>query len=232
MLDNRKLLYAVTALAIIGVLSLLAYSVSLDAIEIGIGDIQRSHEGSVILTSGIVTEARTFSEGSVSLVLSDMNTSASVGVFISPEVAVAIGNGTLLPGTELSVRGVISFYLEKPEITISSATDIIVLAEPGIREYELGTVMNAIDLFEGIETITIGQITDMKVISSSGNLVGTSFRLKGVTDNRTYYLECFCYDRDLTLTNSEWETVRIAGTISYYQSQGCWQMSVEIINPA
>ncbi len=232
MLDNRKLLYTVTVLAVIGVLGLLAYSATLGAVELDIAEIQRSHEGSVIVTSGMVTDARTFPGGSVSLTLSDVNASASVGIFISPEVAQGVANCSLIPGSVLSVRGVISFYLEKPEITISRPGDITLLAESGIIEYDLGVVMNAIELFDNIEVTTTGQITDMNVIASSGEILGTSFTLKGTTDNRTYYLDCMFYDKDLTALHSDWDRVRVAGTINYQQNRGCWQMTVEIINPA
>ncbi len=231
MLDNRKLLITVTVLAIVGVLSLLAYSATLGDTELDIAEIQRSHEGCVLVTSGTVTDARTLPGGSISMTLSDMNTSASVGVYISPEVAKLIANNTLIPGGKLSVRGVLSFYLESPEIAVSRAGDIIILAESGNSEYDMATLMGAIALFDGLETTTSGNMADMEVIMSSGNLVGTSFQLWDTVDNQTYSLECMCFDRDLSAMHSDGDMVIVTGMISYYENRGCWQMMVEIISP-
>jgi len=231
MLDNRKLLLAVTALAITGVLALFFYSATLGATEVGIADIQRSHEGCIVVTDGTVTDARVFSGGSISLVLSDMATSASVGVFIPADAAMGISNSSLVPGAQLNVRGVLSFYLEKPEIAVSGPGDITLLADAGSIEYGLDTVMKAIGLFDGMEITTTGQLTEMRAITSSGNLVGTSFRLREVVDNQTYCLECMCYGLDLTTMHDDWDPVRVSGTVSYYRNTGCWQMGVEIINP-
>ncbi|MFO7618527.1 MAG: hypothetical protein R6W91_02560 [Thermoplasmata archaeon] len=232
MLDNKRLLFTVTALAIAGVLILLAYSTSLDALELAIGEIDRSHEGSIVITVGTVTAARTFTDGAITLTLSDMNTSASVSVYIPAGMPESPANMTMTPGAVLSVRGEVAFYLESPEIKVAKAGDISVLAEPGTSEYRLDTVMGAIALFDGLETTTTGTAIDMVVMSSSTNLVGTTFRLREVLDNQTYYLECICFDRDLTAQHDDWDRVRVTGTILYAENQGRWQMSVEIISAA
>ncbi|MBA3046266.1 MAG: hypothetical protein KKH41_03660 [Candidatus Thermoplasmatota archaeon] len=231
MLENRKLLVTVTVIAIVGVLSLVAYSTTLGQLEIAIGDIDMSHDGLVVVTIGTITDSRALSDGGASLTISDFNTSSSIGVYV-PSDAVPTGEGAnLVFGTLVRVTGTVSMYLESPEIGVAKPGDIVILSGPGNSSFELATVMRSVQLFDGMEITTDGQIMDMEVLSSSGNLTGTSFRLRQQSENQTYYLECICFDRDLVALHDEWDSVRITGTISYYENSGCWRMVVEVVFP-
>jgi len=231
MIDNKKLVIIVTAMAIVGVLGLLAYSTNLGPVGLDIGEIGLAQDGVLVITHGTITGARALSDGGISLMLSDMNTSKSIGVYILPDAGKSWAGGNLVPGAMIEVRGLVSTYLEAPEITVESACDITMLMAAGNSEYELATIMRSIRLFDGMEVTTSGEIAEMRAIVSGGNLTGTSFRLRQQADDQTYYLECVCFGRDLTATNEERESVCVTGVISYYENNGYWQMVVEMVSP-
>lgn len=229
MIDNRGLLATVTTLAVIGVLALFIYSATLEPLAMDIGEIDQSDAGSIVRTRGTVTGTSTFPDGSSSMQMSDLNTSSSISVYIPAEAA---GTENLVPGTVVEVLGEVSVYLESVEITVARAADITVISPPTASEFELAAVMQSIQMFDGLEISTSGEILDLDVMESSQGLVGTAFRLTSRSDNQTYYLDCLCFDRDLNELYSEWDSVRVTGVISYFANSGRWQMTVEIISPA
>lgn len=231
MIENKKLLVTVTVLAIIGVLSLLAYSTTFGPQSLKIGEIGTAQEGIVVLTQGTITDARPLSDGGASLILTDMNTSSSIGVYISPETMESWDGGNLIQGAVIEVQGTVSIYQESPEISVASSSDITMIAEAGTVEYQLGTVMRSIQLFDGMEVTTSGKMLDITVIQTNGTVIGTRFSLWQEFDNQSYSLECFCPERDLTAQHDEWDPVKVTGTISFYDNRGCWQMTVEIVAP-
>jgi len=229
MIENRKLLAAVTVLALVGVLGLFAYSATLEPLELDIAEIGEEHTGSVVCTSGTLTKARTVSGGAVSLTLCDLAAGASIGVFYTPDGGEPLSGG-IVPGAIVGVRGEVRLYQEKPEIYVTRAADIVLLSDANSTEYGLGTVMESIQLLDGMNLTTSGRMADIEVIRSGGSLVGTAFSLVAESDNTTYTLACFCPGRDLGEAFGEWEPVRASGRISYYTAGGCWQMEVEVVS--
>jgi hypothetical protein len=232
MIDDRKLLFTATALALAGTLGLLAYSLTIVPQSLGIGDIGAGQEGAIVITSGTVTGARTLSDGGISLVISDMETSASITAYVPPGVAETLNGASFVPGAVLRVTGQVSSYEGDLELSVGEPADISVLAEAGTTAYELGTILRSVELFDGLEVTTSGQILDMDVIQANGTVFGTSFTLRQPAGNQTYSIECFCADRDLTVQHDDWDAVSVTGEVSYYESRGCWQIVVDVVSPA
>lgn len=230
MIENRRLLIAVTVLALTGVLGLFAYSATLEPLSLDIGEIGQQHAGDVITTQGTVTQARPVAGGAVSITLCDFSTSSSIGVFYSSDSGEPLPNG-IAPGAFVSLKGEVRLYQESPELYVTKAGDITLISLANGTEYGLDTVMESIQMFDGLNITTAGRIADLEAISGENGLAGTAFSLVGEFDNRTYSLECFCSGRDLTMLYDEWDAVRVTGRISYYTAGGCWQMGAEIVSP-
>lgn len=230
MLDNKKLLVTVTVLALVGVLSLFAYSTTIQPLDLEIGEITPSHAGSIIRTSGIITRANIFADGSLSLTLGDFNDSTSIPVYFPSDVSKALADENLLPGTQVRVQGEVMLYQESVEISVSRADALTILSEANGTEYELRTVMQSIQMFDGMEITTSGEILEMNAIYTQDGLLGTSFQVLQKYDNQSYYLQCMCFYQDLTQQFADWDAVQVTGTISFYDNRGYWQMTVEIVN--
>jgi DNA/RNA endonuclease YhcR with UshA esterase domain len=231
MIDNKKLLVTITVLAIVGVLSLFAYSTTIKPLELKIGEITATHAGSIIRTSGIITRASVFADGSMSLTLGDFNESSSIPVYFPSDVSKALTDENLIPGTQVRVQGEVRLYQEAVEISISRADELTILLEANGTEYELRTVMPSIQMFDGMEITTSGEILEMNAIYTQDGLLGTSFQVMQKFDNQSYYLQCMCFDQDLTQQFADWDAVRVTGTISFYDNRGYWQMVAEIVSP-
>jgi hypothetical protein len=223
MIDDRRLLVAVTAVALAGVLGLFAYSTTLEPAMLEIGEIDESRIGEVVRTQGTVTRAREVAGGSVSATIADLETSASIVVFIPA------GGEPLLPGAVIEVQGEVLLYNEELEISVAKPEDVRVMMNANSYDFDLPTLMGSIEMFDGAELTTRGAVMGMEVIYSNGTLVGTSFSLLNETGNSTYCLSCMCFDRDLSSTVAEWDSVRVTGEISFYENRACWQLVVEAV---
>ena len=232
MIDNKKLLVTIIALAIVGVLGLFVYSTTIKPIELKIGEIDASHVGTIIRTTGVITRTSVFADGSISMVLGDFNDSSSIPVYFPSDVSRSISNESFIPGTQVRVQGEVTLYQESVEISVSRADGLTVLSEANGTEYDLRTVMQSIEMFDGMEITTAGDILEMNAIYNSDGLLGTSFQVMQKYDNQTYYLECMCFDQDLTQQYHDWDAVQVTGTISFYDNRGYWQMAAEIVSPA
>ena len=97
-------------------------------------------------------------------------------------------------------------------------------------KYDISTIMQSIEMFDGMEVQTNGTILDMSQIYNSEGLLGTSFVLYRDYGNESYSLECMCFNRTLEQFE-EWDEVKVTGTISFYTNKGCWQLIIELVEP-
>ena len=228
MLDNRRLLITVITLALIGVLSLFAYSTTIKPVQVELENINNDYVGKIITTNGTITSARTLSDGSSSFKICNFETLAEIKVFF-PSNAYESWEGNLTPGTIIQVTGEVILYQEETEISIASAQDLIVISEPANTFYDLWMVMDSIEMFDGIIIQTNGSIMDITAIRFDGDLIGTSFTLYQQYDNQSYSLECMVFDVDLTTDYDDWDMINATGQISYYSNRGCWQLIIDVI---
>lgn len=230
MIDDRKLLISVTALALVGVLGLFIYSSTLEPLSLEIGEIGEEHVGKIIRTQGTLTKVRMAAGGSLSMTICDFNTSSSISVFYSPDSGSAPAG--LLPGALIRIEGEVEIYEGSVEISVAKASQITLLMPANSTEYSLHVLMESLQMFDGLNVSTTGQIADIEPIYSADGLIGTGFSIVGEFENKTYCLECFCYDRDISVSFSDWDAVIVTGRISYYTANGSWQMTAEIVAAA
>ena len=229
MLDNKKLLITVVSLALIGVLTIFAYSTTIKPVQVELNDIDSSHVGKIVTTNGTITSSRTLSDGSISVEICDIETLTEIKVFF-PSSAYESWEGNLTPGTIIQVTGEVILYQEEIEISIASAQDVIIISQPTSISYDLWMVMGSIEMFDGMDIRTNGSMLDITAIRSDGSLIGTSFTLYLRHDNQSYSLECMAFDVDLTGDYDDWDMVDVSGQISYYSNYGSWQLIVDDID--
>ncbi|MCK5309324.1 MAG: hypothetical protein KAJ33_06400 [Thermoplasmata archaeon] len=230
MLDNKKLLITVVTLALVGVLALFAYSTTIKPTNVSLENIDTTHIGQIITTNGTITHARSLSDGSLSLELSDIDSMKQLEVYFPSSIVESWEGGNLTPGTVIQVTGEVMLYQESLEISIASAQDLIVISRPDEIKYDISTIMQSIEMFDGMEVQTNGTILDMSQIYNSEGLLGTSFVLYRDYGNESYSLECMCFNRTLEQFE-EWDEVKVTGTISFYTNKGCWQLIIELVEP-
>lgn len=230
MLDNRGLLFTVVPLALIGVLLLFAYSSTIKPVRVELASINDEHLGRIITTNGTVSWARTLSDGSVSFGICDIVSSSEITVYF-PSNAYESWVGNLTPGTVIEVTGEVLMYQDEMEISVASSRDVIVISAPAGIQYGLWTIMDSIEMFDGMTVRTNGSMLDIAVIRSGGELVGTGFTLYQRHENQSYSMECMAFGADLTGGYGEWDTVSVTGRVSYYSNKGCWQIVVDAVAP-
>jgi len=230
MIDNRKLLFTVTALALIGVTALFVYSTTIQPQAVSLDEIDNSLVGKVITTNGTITHARTLSDGSLSLEIASLNSNSVLEVYFPTSEFEGWSGGNLTPGTVIEVTGEVLLYQESLEISVSSAQDLRVIAEATESRYDLWVIMDSVEMFDGMKVRTNGTMVDMVTIYSSEQLVGTSFSLQQRLENQTYSLECMCFNQTLEQFE-EFDAVSVTGDISFYSNKGCWQLIVELVEP-
>ena len=231
MLDNKKLLITVVSLALIGVLALFVYSTTIKPVKVELESIDSAYIGKIITTNGTINSARILSDGSLSMEICDFDSLAKLKVYFPASIYEAWNGGNLTPGTTIEVTGEVIQYQEEMEISIASSDDLVVLSGPGFIRYDLWTIMDSVELFDGMEIRTNGSILDISKIESSGELVGTGFTLYQRHNNQSYSLNCIVFDRDLTDQYFDWNQINVIGDISFYTNTGSWQLVVDVIEP-
>ena len=228
MLDNKKLLITVVSLALIGVLALFAYSTTIKPVQVELENINNDHVGKIVTTKGTITSSRALSDGSLALEIADLDTLTDIKIFF-PSSSYKSWEGNLTPGTIIEVTGEVILYQEEIEISIASAQDVIIVSESASISYNLWTVMDSIEMFDGMVIQTNGTMLDITAIRSNGTLIGTGFTLYQRYDNQSYSLECMFFDVDLTAYYDDWDMINVTGQISYYSNKGSWQLVVDTI---
>ncbi len=229
MIDHRKLLILVIAVSLVGVLSLFLYSTTIEPMTVSIGDIDESLIGNIVKTSGMITYARTLSDNSLSIKLSNVTSGASIAVYLPNDVYGSWNGGNLTPGTQIEVQGEVELYAETLEISVSSVEDLTILSTSESNTFDLWQILESLEVLDNMNLTTSGIIFDLTVIESSGELIGTSFDISSEHENKTYSLDCIIFDQDLTTDYADWDVVNVTGKLGFYKYMGCWQLVVENI---
>lgn len=230
MIDHRKLLILVITISLVGVLSLFLYSTTIKPTEVSIAEIDESMVGDIVKTGGMITYSRTLSEGSLSILISDVSGGASIRIYIPNSVAEAWDGGNLTPGAVLEVIGEVDIYGEEVEISVSSAENLEIISAAGSASFELWQILESLEVLEHMNLTTTGKAYDIAVIKSSGELVGTSFVVTAKYQNSTYSLDCMYFDEDLTGIVEEGDGVSVTGALEFYTNKGCWQLIISDID--
>ena len=120
MIDHRKLLILVISISLIGVLSLFLYSTTIKPTEVQIAEINETMVGDIVKTSGMITYSRTLSDGSLSVLISNISSGVGIRVYIPENVINNWEGENLAPGAVLEVTGEVEIYGYEVEISVSS----------------------------------------------------------------------------------------------------------------
>ena len=226
MLDNRKLLILAVLISLIGVTSLFLYSTTIRPTEVSINDIEESMVGDIVKTDGMVTYARTLSDGSLSILVSNVSTGTSIRIYVPSGVADSWEGGNLTPGSIIEIVGEVEIYGDELEISVHSSEDLIVISASESATFELWQILESLDVLEHMNLTTGGTMYDIEVIRSSGELIGTAFTITTKYQNSTYSIDCIYFDEDLSGSFEEGDAVIVTGTLEFYKYRGAWQLII------
>ena len=227
MIDHRKLLMLVIAISLVGVLALFLYSATIEPMTVSIDEIDEGLVGNIVKTEGTITFAKTHSDNSLSIELTNVTTESAITVYLPKNVYGSWEGGNLTPGTHIGVQGEVALFGEILEISLSSAEDLTIIATSESNIYELWQVLESLEVLDNMYLTTSGTMYDLVVIESAGELIGSSFEISQEHDNRTYSLDCIFFDQDLSAEHADGEAVTIRGTLGFYLYSGCWQLVVD-----
>jgi DNA/RNA endonuclease YhcR with UshA esterase domain len=229
MLDHRKILILAVAVSLIGVMSLFLYSTTIKPTELAVGEIDEGMVGKIVRTSGTIKYSKTLSDGSLSLLLTDVATESSVRVYVPVSIYDSWTGVILTPGLVIEAVGEVEIYGEEVEISVSSAEGLEVMSTSVNPVFELWQILESADVLEHMNLTTGGTAYDIDVIESSGELIGTTFVVTERSQNSTYSLDCIIFDTDISALIEEGDSVTVTGVLEFYKYRGCWQLDVSDI---
>jgi DNA/RNA endonuclease YhcR with UshA esterase domain len=230
MIDHKRLLVILVILSLVGSLSLFFYSTTIKPDEFALSEINEEMIGSIVKTNGTISHARMQSDGSISINLCDITNTTSITVYLPKDTSESIEKGNLTPGTVISVVGEVTIYGQILELVVNSPDDLSIISEATSLNFELWQIIESVEILEGMNVTTSGTIFDIAVIQSNGTLVGTTFELSAEHENNSYSLMCMIFGQDVSQPFSDWDIVKVYGSLSYYKYRGCWQLVVDTIS--
>jgi len=110
MIDHRKLLMLVIAISLVGVLALFLYSATIEPMTVSIDEIDEGLVGNIVKTEGTITFAKTHSDNSLSIELTNVTTESAITVYLPKNVYGSWEGGNLTPGTHIGVQGEVALF--------------------------------------------------------------------------------------------------------------------------
>lgn len=218
---NQKIALLVSV-SFVGVLSLFAYSLMLDAVDVEVGDIDMTLVGRLVRLRGTIASIWQNSRGDVNIVLTDGL--SHIRVYI-PEDNSPSGEG-LLPGSLIVVKGEVQLYNGELEIFVSSSAGVQVLSSSNEDAVPLGFLAEMPDVLAG-ETVRVrGTIDDLRTVHNESGITGTSFTLRA----SGYQVPCIIFgwnweQNHAGISNGSLRTFE--ATWGYYPMRATWQLVSE-----
>jgi hypothetical protein len=202
-------------------MGLFVYSLSLEPVEMEIGDLSTDDVGSFVSVKGMVASVRQTSGGGLSLILTDGRDCVHVYV---PEQRSSVED-RLLPGSLVSVKGEVQIYDGELEIYVSSPADIRIEDESAGDSIPPGVLAEMPETFEG-ETLRVhGSIRHIRVMrDAESEVIGTSFDLS----SDGYEIPCIVFGWDWEADPMDIAENRLTvfeATWSYYSREASWQLT-------
>ncbi len=230
MLDNHRFLAIAITVSIIGVLGLYFYATSISPEEMAIADIGEDDIGSLVRLNGTIKSTKTLEDGSASLELVDVNTNASIVIYIHQdryEEYIMDNPGHVIPGAVFEFTGTIEEYQGAFELVVSSSDWMTRLADAGGTMTSAHQLLDSPDLYDGMTVRVGGTLESPYLISDANGTKGMGFELEEIHDNRTYRLTCVVFDDDMIGDYETGSLVEVVGTFQYYAGTGSWQVMMD-----
>ena len=219
-MEGNRLLRLLVIMSLVGVVGLFAYSLSLEPVDMGIGEIGTEDVGSLVSVNGVVATAWKTSRGDLSIILTDGVD--CIHVYI-PEKSVP-GDERLIPGTVVSVSGEVQIYAGELEIFVTSSTNIRIVKESTSGSIPPGVLAEMPDVFAG-ETLRVhGSVRNIHVLrDESLQAIGSVFDLSA----DGYEISCMVFGWDWEVDPmgiTEGGTTVFEATWGYYAREAMWQL--------
>ncbi|MCK4948656.1 MAG: OB-fold nucleic acid binding domain-containing protein [Thermoplasmata archaeon] len=219
-MEGNRLLRLLVTVSLVGVVGLFAYSLSLEPVDRGIGDITAEDVGSLVSVNGMIATAWRTSRGDLNIILTDGEECIHVYV---PEKN-APRDERLIPGTVVSVRGEVQIYAGELEIYVTSSTSIRIVKESTSGSIPPGVLAEMPDVFAG-ETLRVhGSVRNIHVLRDEDfQAIGTVFDLGA----DGYRISCMVFGWDWEVKPmgiAEGSTTVFEATWEYYAREAMWQL--------
>ncbi|MCK4756874.1 MAG: OB-fold nucleic acid binding domain-containing protein [Thermoplasmata archaeon] len=224
MLDNRKLLAVAITVSIIGVAALFFYAASIDPEPLAISEIGDDDIGSLVTVNGTVRTFRSLDDGSISYEIVDLDTNASIVVYVNTKAAESTGNSvdSAGPGCVIQATGTVEKYQDVFEIVVSSGGNFFIISDASENRMPIWLLLSSPELCDGMTVWTNGTLHDPYLFDE-----GMGFELAENYEGKAYYLSCVCFDEEILLDYDIGDELSVLGTFQYYEPTGSWQLVID-----
>lgn len=165
-MEGNRLLTLLVTLSLVGTISLFAYSLSLEPVDKGIGEIGPEDVGSLVSVDGIVARVWKNSRGDLNVILADGEDYIRVYV---PEERTS-QEKDLLPGALINVKGEVQLYAGELEIYVTSPASIRILKKSMSDSISPKILAEMPEIFAG-ETVHVrGAVQNIHVVRDGRTL--------------------------------------------------------------
>ncbi len=228
-MDRRVMLAIATVLSFVGVLGLYFYSCSIQPISVRPGDLNTSHVGNLVRTSGFVMDHYVTGNGDLMLDLADYEDGATIGVYVEANVYSAFGEkDAILQGAEIGIVGEVREYLGELELVVASADGIAIIQYPDESSLTIEVLARNPVLFVKREVTVHGQIQNIKssVLWNNETLEwATDFQLRYSGKYSNHTIDCRLIGHDVTNDFHQGQLVVFTGIFDYDEREAKYEIT-------
>ncbi len=219
-MEGNRLLRLLATVSLVGVVGLFAYSLALEPVDRGIGEIGAEDVGSLVSVKGMVATTWRTSRGDLNIILTDGEDYIRVYV---PEKR-APQDQRLIPGAVVSVKGEVQIYAGELEIYVTSSASIEIVKESTSDSIPPGVLAEMPDVFAGEVLRVHGSVRNIRVLRDADlQAIGTVFDL----GSDGYEISCMVFGWDWEVNPmgiAESRTTVFDATWEYYAREAMWQL--------
>jgi len=230
MIEKSKLLAIVIIVALVGVLGLYAYAVSIESKSMSISDLDSGDLGSMVEVEAHIKDVKVWSSGDLDLVLTDYDSGETINVKIDARATDNLNNPEkLVPGAKVRISGLLEDYNGELQIHVMSSEGITLLKTAQSNVLSLAVILDRPEVFEGIFVVVRGHVWNIEEIDSINAI---TFTLQNSSEGDYRSVNCIVFnatefrDRDGNFIHSGDEII-LEGYFEYYEKEGIWQIIAE-----
>ncbi len=216
--DGSKVLFVVTALALIGTSSLFLITASQEPPEVRVGEIDCQYLDTVVNTEGYVMDIRNF-YGTFHVTIREPDDEHQMVVLIEGEMMDQVEHKEMIvPGAVVSFEGRVEEYGNRYRIRIASHSDVNVIEEARSSFTTIEAILENPWWYEGTDVKIRGEVKDLWTISRGTHMIICPL------DNPYRRLTCEVDDWWVDGDVVRGDLVVIEGVFEYSQWKGMWMV--------
>jgi hypothetical protein len=209
----------VIALALVGVVGLYFYAMSLGPMEVNLGSINQEYLGRTVSTVGYLGDVRIGDALVITLI--DPEEAYSITVYVPKG---SCEDPTLIPrlvtGTKLRVEGEVGEYDGDLEISVRNCYGLELLSETGEFVIDIEYLAANPDSYRGLNVTVQGTVVSTSHFNDSSGKIGTWIAL----ERGDYRLDCISFGTDLDGAARIGSSLVFRGTFEYDEKSLGWHV--------